>query len=178
MKRLFFILISTVVFLGACKKQPTVRTSGTDTIDNLRYQTISYHVYGFSFSQAKLIATNTTPAPDIIIDLVYKDGTPPSPALQTNNLLASFLKIGEYDTEDEAKEVFDNLKTITAIAISWSDMAEPVAPNQIWVYRSNDEKYTKIRIKEVKIDKLEEFVDYAECTFQWVHQPDGSLSFP
>jgi len=176
MKRLFIILISAIVFLSACNKEATVRTSGTDTIDNLRYQTISYHVYGFSFSQAKLVAT---PKHDIVIDLIHAVGVPLRPALQANNFHSSFFKAGEYDTEDEAKEVFDNLKTITAMAaIAWSDMADPVAPNQIWLYRSNDEKFTKIRIVEVKNEKKEQFFDYAECTFQWVHQPDGSLTFP
>jgi hypothetical protein len=178
MKRLFIILISAIVFLSACNKEATVRTSGTDTIDNLRYQTISYHVYGFSFSQAKLVAT---PKHDIVIDLIHAVGVPLRPALQANNLLPSFFKVDEFDTEDEAKKAFDDLKNITAMveqAGLWLNMANPVAPNQIWLYRSNDEKYTKIRIVEVKNEKREQFFDYAECTFQWVHQPDGTLTFP
>ena len=181
MKRLFIILISAAVFLGACKKEATVRTSGTDTIDNVKYHAISYHVYGFSFSQAKLVATNATPPPDIMVNFVYSDDAPPRPTLQTNNFHPSFYKLGEYDTEDEAKEAFDDFMKNSNIMVelpgSFEDIADPIAPNQIWLYMNNA-KYTKIRIVEVIIDKLEGLVDYVECTFEWVHQPDGRLSFP
>ena len=170
MKRLFIILTLAIVFMAACKKQFSVRTSGTDTIDNIKHLTT--FVYGFSFSQAKLVETGS----DIVLDL-KKESATLIPTLQANNRLPSFLKVGEYANEDEAKNAFDNLKTIPEPQ-QWLDMADPIAPNQVWIYRSNNEKYTKFRIVEVKIEKIELVVDYAECTFQWIHQPDGSVNFP
>ena len=177
MKRIFIILILSAAFLGACSKKSTVRTYGIDTIDNLRYNTIAYEVYGFSFSQAKLVGTNAS-SYDIIVDL-YNDiiDVQPRPALQANNLKPSFFKIADYGTEDEAKTAFDNLKTVPQPQ-QWLDIADYIAANQIWIYRSDNEKYTKIRIVEVKNEKMEKYVDYAECKFQWVHQPDGSVNFP
>ena len=173
MKRLLLTLISVIVLLPACKKEIKVRTSGIDKIDNTIYHNIAYHAYGFSFSQAKLVATNASPAPDIVLILNEGDKL----ILQTNNFLPSFLKIGEYTNEDEAKKAFDNLKTVPEPQ-QWLEWANPVVPNQVWVYRSGDEKYTKFRIVETKIEILEEVVPYGECTFQWVHQPDKSKSFP
>ena len=178
MKRLLLTLISIIVFLPACKKEIKVRTSGIDTIDNLIFQDITYYVYGFSFSQAKLVSTESNPGPDIVLFLSMDEiGTPLGLALQTNSFLPSFLKIGEYDNEDEAKKAFDNLKTVPEPQ-KWLEWANPVVPHQVWVYRSGDEKYTKLRIVETKIEILEEVVPYGECTFQWVHQPDKSKSFP
>ena len=173
MKRLFvIILLSIIVLLPACKKEIKVRTYGTDTIDNRVFQDITYYVYGFSFSQAKLVATNAYPAPDIVLILNEDDKL----ILQTNNFLPSFFKIGEYANEDEAKKTFDNLKTVPKPQ-QWLDMTEPIVSNQIWVYRSNNEKYTKFRIVETE-NKIEQGVSYYECKFQWVHQPDGSENFP
>ena len=175
MKQQSIILISAIVLLVACKKEITVRTYGTDTIDNIVYQNVTWFYYGFSFSQAKLVSTESTPGPDIVLYL-NKDDVSSRVTLQANNFLPSFFKIGEYANENEAKKAFDNLKTVPAPQ-QWHDMADPVAPNQVWVYRSNSEKYTKFRIVDLK-SKTQQGVTYDECTFQWVHQPDGSVNFP
>jgi hypothetical protein len=176
MKRLLIILISTVAILSACKKEIKVRTSGTDTIDNIVYKNVTWFYYGFSFSQAKLVATESNPGPDIVLFL-DKDDTSSWLTLQANNLLPSFFKIGEYASEDEAKTAFDNLKTVPAPQ-QWLDMANPIIPNQVWIYRSDKERYTKFKIVETKNEMKEQIVPYGECTFQWVHQPDGSVNFP
>ena len=163
------------MLLVACKKDAAVRTSGTDTIDNIIHPSISYYAYGFSFSQAKLVATNSTPPPDITFLLNSDD----IPTLQTNNFHPSFLKIRDFASESEAKAAFDYLKTVQD-SQQWLDIAShiaEIAPNQVWVYRSDKEKYTKIRIVEIN-EKEEQEVAYVECKFQWVHQPDGSVNFP
>ena len=174
MKRLFITLVSTIVLLGACKKEATVRTSGTDAINNIVHQDVTYFYYGFSFSQAKLVSTASTSRPDIVLYLDEND-TQSRLILQANNFLPSFFKVGEYANENEAKMAFDNLKTVPQPQ-QWLDMAVPITPNQVWVYRANNEKYTKFRIVKVE-NKTEQGVPYAECTFQWVHQPDGSVNF-
>ena len=61
--------------------------------------------------------------------------------------------------------------------------ADPVVSNQVWIYRSGKDNYTKFRIISDTIDKrnnpeLNQEVDFGEISFQWVHQPDGSLTFP
>jgi hypothetical protein len=174
MKRLLFILLAFMVLLSSCEEEVKVRTSGTDTIDNSTYQSTTYYVYGFSFSQGKLVSTLTNPGPDITI-YVNKINTPYSLTFQSNNLNPSFYKVGEYAGEDAAKTAFDNLKSVPSA--QWTDMADPVAPNQVWIYRSGEEKYTKIRIIST-VNETRQLIAYGECTFQWVYQPDGSLTFP
>ena len=174
MKRTFYILISLSIALAACNKDEDTRTSGTDTINNKTYQSTTYYVYGFSFSQAEQVPTTLNPGPDIIV-YVNQDNTVYRLTLQANNLYPSFYKVGDFANEAAAKAAFDNLKTVTVS--QWSDMADPINPNQVWIYRSGDEKYTKFRIIST-INEIRQNIPYGECTFQWLHQPDGTATFP
>ncbi|HUX96861.1 MAG TPA: hypothetical protein VMV47_14095 [Bacteroidales bacterium] len=173
MKRLSLILL-VFIALASCEKEVRVRTTGTDTIDNTTYTGSTYFVYGFSFSTGKLVSTENNPGPDITI-YVNKVNTPYTLTLQANNLEPSFYKVGDYADEEAAKTAFDNLKSVSSA--QWTDMADPIAPNQVWIYRSGDEKYTKLRIIST-INEIRQLIAYGECAFQWVHQPDGSLTFP
>jgi hypothetical protein len=174
MKRILLILLLVFSFLSGCTKDEPTRTSGIDTIDNIRYLSTTYYLYGFSFSQAKLISTNIAQGYDISVD-INPGNAPPSLILQTNNRNPSFYKVGDFANSDEAILAFNNLKTITVT--QWQDMADPVKANQVWVYRSGSENYTKIRIIST-VNETRNSMAYGECTFQWVYQPDGSVTFP
>jgi hypothetical protein len=175
MKRIqYYIVLAIVIALSGCTKAEKPRTSGTDTIDNTIHFSTTYYVYGFSFSGAKLVSTTTTPKPDIVL-YVNSDNQPNKLTFQANNLVPSFFKAGEFSDEEAAKIVFDNLKTFSAT--QWSDMADPVSVNQVWIYRSGSDTYAKIRIVSV-INEIRQTGPYGECTFQWVYQPDGSTTFP
>jgi hypothetical protein len=174
MKKLVFILIViNSIFSGCTKKEPT-RTSGTDTIDNITYFSTTYYNYGFSFSGAKLVSTSTNPEPDITIYVNIDNGNPRL-TLQSNNLKPSFYKIGDFVDAATAQSAFDNLKTV--VVTQWQDMADPINDNQVWIYRSGTADYTKFRIIST-VNETRQSIAYGECTFQWVYQPDGSLTFP
>lgn len=174
MKKIVFIILAVIAVSASCTKEEKTRTSGTDTIDNTTYQSTTYFVYGFSFSEAKLKSTLSNPGPDITV-YVNKDNTPFRLTLQSNNLKPSFYKAGEFTNENDAKTAFDNIKTVSVT--QWTDMADPLAANQVWIYKSGGDKYTKFRIVST-VNEMRQLIAYGECTFQWVHQPDGSLTFP
>jgi hypothetical protein len=174
MKRGLYILAAILIALSACTKDEPTRTSGIDKIDNITYQSSTYYVFGFSFSEAALVSTIVTPGPDIVI-YVNIDNVPARMTLQANNLKPSFYKVGDYADEAAAIAAFDNLKTVSVT--QWSEMADPVTANQVWIYRSGTEYYTKFRIVSV-VNETRQTIPYGECTFQWVYQPDGSSTFP
>jgi len=174
MKRTLFILLALFLFLAACTKTEPTPTSGINTIDNTTHFTTTYFNYGFSFSTAKLVSTNTNPRPDISL-YVNIDNQPSRLTLQSDNLRPSFYKMGDFADEEAAKTAFNDLKTISVS--QWVDMADPLNANQVWIYRSGSDTYTKIRIIST-INEIRQTVNYGECTFQWVYQPDGSLTFP
>jgi hypothetical protein len=174
MKRTKYIILAMFFAMSACTKTEPTRTSGIDKIDNITYQSSTYYVYGFSFSEAKLVSTNVTPGPDIVI-YVNVDNLPSRLTLQTNNLKPSFSKVGDFADEASAIAAFNNLKTVSVT--QWSDMADPLKANQVWIYRSGTEYYTKIRIIST-VNEIRQTIPYGECSFQWVYQPDGSATFP
>jgi len=169
---LFFILVSSLLVLSSCKKDETPQTSGTVTIDNITTLGQTYYVYGFLFSIAKKVSTLDNPPPDITID---SDGT--NLVLQANNLKNSFHKAGEYNDAASAATAYNNLKSATITEPEWEGLASPVKEHQIWIYRSGTNHYAKFRIVSTKTEPGQ-VKPYAECTFEWDYQPDGTLTFP
>lgn len=172
MKQLGYSLLFIIVILSGCKKDVRVRTTGTDTIDNVRHLTTTWFTYGFSFSTGKLISTETTPKPDITVDTLTT--ARPNVYLQ-GSINTFFAKIGDYPDENSAKAAFDGLKSVSVT--NWQDWANPILPNQVWVFKSGSDLYTKFRIITI-IQRRDQGIPVTEITFQWVHQPDGSLTFP
>lgn len=174
MKRAIYNLLVFLFAVSACTKVEKTSPSGIETIDNTTYQSTTYYVYGFSFSQAKLVSTIGPPGPDITV-FVNNDSPPARLTLQANNLNPSFFKVGDFADEDAAKTAFNNLKTVRVS--QWVDMADPINANQVWIYRSGSETYAKIRIIST-VNEIRQTLPFGECTFQWVYQKDGSLTFP
>jgi hypothetical protein len=174
MKRIIFILFITLVTFAGCTETPDTPTSGIATIDNTVYISTTYYSIGFSFSTAKTVSNIDDPGPDITV-YVNKDIVPYRLIFQADNLLPSFFKYGEFADEEAAILAFNNLTTFTAS--NWTDMADPLRPNQIWIYRSGTERYSKIRIVST-VNEMRQNIAYGECKFEWVYQPDGSTTFP
>jgi hypothetical protein len=61
--------------------------------------------------------------------------------------------------------------------LSFIDLAAPLRKNQVWVVRTRDFKYAKIRIIEIVLNTTVN-PDFASCRLEWVWQPDGSATFP
>jgi hypothetical protein len=160
------------VLLVSCSKDNSAPISGIVTIDNTRTLGQTYYVYGFLFSEAKKVSTLETPKPDITVD---SDGT--NALFMTDNLKNSFYLQGEYQDEATAESAFAGLTSAVVPEPSWEGLALPLKANQIWIYRSGAETYAKLRIISL-IAELRNGKDYAECTFEWEYQPDGTLTFP
>jgi hypothetical protein len=169
---LYVILLLSVFLPGSCKKDENTGNSGIATIDNTRSLGQTYYVYGFLFSAAKKVSTLDSPPPDITID---SDGT--NLLLQADNLKDSFYKAGEYNDKASAVTAFNNLTTATISQSEWQGLASPLKENQVWIYRSGTDHYAKFRIISL-IAEIRSGNNYAECTFEWEYQPDGSLTFP
>lgn len=170
-KTLFAILILILLVPASCKKDNTPATSGTVTIDNTRSQGQTYTVYGFLFSQAKKVSKPGNPPPDITID---SDGT--NLVLMADNFKNSFFKFGQYNDAASAATAFDNLTSATIQESQWEGLASPVLPDAIWIYRSGTTHYAKILITSI-VSEVRSGHPYAECSFKWKYQPDGSLTF-
>ncbi len=173
MRKAVLILLPVLFFMHSCTKDDVIPTSGTVKIDNIISYNATiqdYYVYGFLFSKAELVSTHDNPPPDITVD---SDGT--NLFFQARNYKNSFYKAGEFADAAAAEQAFVNLTE--PVVSNWTEWANPVKPNQVWIYRSGSEHYAKLRIISI-VSEVRENRDYAECTFEWVYQPDGSLTFP
>jgi len=174
MRNCVFIVLIFALFLSFCKKKNDPDISGTITINNdltLDPKLQTYVNYGFLFSQGKLVSNVGTPKPDITID---NDGTLDNLILQAK-INSRFSKYGEYANAALAEQAFNNLNSVNIQ--QWEDWAFAIKPNQVWVFGTSDDHYAKIRITST-ISETRGTRYYAECTFEWVYQPDGSLTFP
>ena len=172
MKRSLVIILLLALLPAGCRKGNDTKTSGTVTIDNRLYGTMDYYALGFSFSKDSKISTHGNPGPDITID---NDGTLGDVRLLDNNFLDSFYKAGEFSDATSASQAFDMLMIpVVKQYVVWADS---IKPNQIWIFKTGDDHYAKLRIISTD-SKVIENRNYAECTFEWVYQPDGSFTFP
>ena len=168
-------MISALIFLPSCTKPVKIPTSGTVTINNILKmdpKTQAYYSNGFLFSTGSIVSSLSVPGPDVNI---INDGTTGDLILATNNFQNSFYKAGTYASAAVAKTVFDTLSA--PVVNQWAVWADSLKAGQVWIYKSGDEHYSKIRIVST-ISEMRSGTAYSECTFDWVYQPDGSLTFP
>jgi hypothetical protein len=84
---------------------------------------------------------------------------------------------GQYIDGATASQAFKNLSSFTVS--EWAQLADTVKANQIWLFKTSEEKYAKLLIINTFSEKRANMpFPFAECTFEWVYQPDGSLTFP
>ncbi len=179
MKGWFIPAMAVMMLLAGCGKDEQ-KTSGTITLTNELFGTTVYYSMGLSFGQAGVISSLTVPGPDIFLEAgSLAEGSPVEPFLSANTLEPSYAFMGEYTTESEAVNAFDALTDASSLSsvFSFIDLATPLRKNQVWVVRTRDSKFAKIRIIEVTLDTGAN-PDFASCRLEWVWQPDGTATFP
>jgi hypothetical protein len=176
MRRILVLILLFFIFLPGCKKDEKSELSGTFTIENTLHGAGPYYAMGFSFSLAGEVSTLDDPGPDItLIADVDIDGSIRRLLLQTENFKNSFFRYGQYTDAASAGTAFKNLTSASVSA--WEEWADTVEPNQIWIFRTSAETYAKFRIISI-VAEQRSGTAYASCTFEWVYQPDGTLTFP
>lgn len=153
------------------------KNSGTITLTSELYEADSYYyALGLSFDEAGAVPTLPDQyRADITVQAgPVTSGGPVVPFMSANTLNPPFALVGEYASEGEARNAFDGLKSIGTV--SWIDLAAPLKANQVWVVRTRDNKYARLRIISVSITTTPALL--ATCRFEWGYQPDGTATFP
>lgn len=172
----YILSVVIPILLTSCNKNE-IKTSGTITIDNELLGTGPYYGYGFHVPTGEKVSNLNSPL-DVITVLTNPVIANEEPTIffTVNNYSNSFSKYGQYPGESAASDAFKNLKSFNAP--QWKELADSIKPNQIWLFRCSDEKYAKLRIISTFTEKRTGMpFPFAECTFEWVYQPDGTLTF-
>ena len=170
--------LALLLLLAGCEKKDQQKVSGMITLTNELFSADSYYyALGLSFDEAKAVPT----LPDQYRADISLMAGPVSTAgpvvaiLTVNTLKPSFALMGAYGSAGEAKSAFNGLQTVGSV--SYVDLAAPLEANQIWIVRTRDFKFAKIRIIEVVIN-ADANPAFASCKLEWVWQPDGTAIFP
>jgi hypothetical protein len=136
-----------------------------------------YYAIGFSFPADKKISTLNHPHDVITINAsASSDGnTIEKIYLDAQNFNNSFFRFGEYTGAAAAKQAFDSLTNIGNV--EWKASGDSIKANQIWIFKTEALSFAKFRIIST-VAEMRQNIPYAECTFEWVYQPDGSSTFP
>jgi hypothetical protein len=154
------------------------KTSGTVTLSSELYDSGSYYyAMGLSFDEAGEVPTLPDQyRADITLQAgPVTTGGPVVAYLTANTLDPPFALVGNHVTAAEAVSTFKALKEVGYY--TWIDLAAPLAANQVWVVKTRDAKYAKLRIISVTLNTSVSPA-VAECSLEWVWQPDGSATFP
>ncbi|MDF1560014.1 MAG: hypothetical protein P1P83_07385 [Bacteroidales bacterium] len=180
--RLWLIpVLALALMAGGCNRDDQ-QFSGTITLTNELYDGDPYYyALGLSFDEAKAVPT----LPDQYrADITLMAGTIPGgttvePFLSANTLEPAFALKGEYATESDAVTAFRALKDVSSLLweFSFLDLAAPLKKNQVWVVRTRDHTYAKLRIIDVVLNTTVN-PPLASCKLEWVWQPDGTATFP
>jgi hypothetical protein len=175
-------VLTLALLAGGCKRD-NQQLSGTVTLTNELFGGDPYYYgLGLSFDEAKAVPTlpDQERADIVLMAGTIPGGTSVEPFLSANTLEPAFALKGEYATESEAVTAFRALKDLSGMlggTFSFLDLAAPLKKNQVWVVRTRDHTYAKIRIIDVVLDTAPN-PDFASCRLEWVWQPDGSATFP
>ena len=163
-----------ILYFTGCSRDEEIPDYGTSTIDNTLFGTTLFYAIGFSFELGKTVPSNEIPEPDIT---VHANATPTSLSayLDTPNLIGSYALLSENINEAEAKTFFDSF--LEAGSYSWSLAATDVRENQVWLFKTREGNFVKIRVIDLLIEETSSH-PFAEITFEWRIQRDGSLIFP
>jgi hypothetical protein len=178
MKQIYFIVAILTLFVWGCRKEDKPQLSGIVTIDNKLYGSVTYYALGFTFATGEKTSTLNVPPADITIDafkVTINDQDSVVLYFYANNYLPSFFCYGKYADASAASLAFNNLTTFTLP--QFVDMGDDVNANQIWLYRTSNNKFAKIRIIST-VRASGTIKPDAECTFEWAYQPSGTLTFP
>ena len=179
MNRILSISVLLLFAFSGCEKEENPDTSGEATLTSDRFlEGSTYSIYGFSFEQGEVIKYNPAGEgiiPDFFIMPVTGTGGQPTGALlDSPNQNKSFSLTAEFSDSSLALQYFSDYKNI--IDSNYVSLANPLEKNQVWTFRTAANKFGKILIKDVKAF-VKDTENYAETTFLWEFQPDGTPEF-
>jgi len=175
---LIFSALLLFTFSG-CEKEENSDTSSEATLTSDRFlEGSTYSTYGFSFEQGKVIKYNLAVEgiiPDFFIEPIPgTSGQVTGAWLASLNQDESFSLTAEFSDSLLALQYFSEYKNI--IDSNYVSLASPLEKNQVWTFRTTANKFGKILIKDVKAF-IKDTKNYAETTFLWEFQPNGTSKF-
>lgn len=175
----FIILLIAQISLFSCKKDKTVPVRGDEVLtSNITESGQTYYISGFSFataSQVKYTLGGTENADIILNEIIDQYGVPYEVYMSSPSNYEAFKLYGTYQTAQEAESAFTAYQKV--VATSFGDKTGNLEPNTIYTYKSKDNKYAKILVKNIQLIQTSGVRPFFSIAIKWAFQPDGTTSF-
>jgi hypothetical protein len=178
MRKVLVLLAFTGALCVSCEKnkEEEVRYSGEIVLSSERLQSATgWDFYGFSFETGKISIYTITSSifPDLAVeDVELQDSV--NIDLRSSNDLDAFYKNNTFPTAAEAESYFKGYQEVTAT--DFVPIAYNIKANQIWTVQTLSKRFAKIWIKNITVETGGQS-EYANVTFEYSYQPDGSKTF-
>lgn len=180
-RRVWLSLVLLILMSGCGEENESTPTTGEVTITSeLILEGDTYTFNGFSFGLGKVVYCNPQSCknpPDLIVipDNSAEEIIAYLEVLNNVQEKPLLALAGEFPDWSSSVDFFDNYKQI-ADSLTYTYWAKPALENQVWIVKTLSGQYGKIAIKEV-LTYLNGTKPYAETTFRWAYQPNGSTLF-
>jgi hypothetical protein len=152
------------------------------------FGTDSYYLFGYHYEDGEYyrfsaLSVQGDPIPDIINEgtRVLRDGEvavlPLFRSPKTGEKVGLAL-INEFQTLEEARNYYDDYKTVG------NDLQYEILSNtvvdlyQVWIQRTGDGNYAKLLVKDILFETSDSGSKYSVVVMDYTYQPNGSSTFP
>lgn len=181
MKRILLFLIP-LFFIGGCDKNNETLLSGEIQLSSQLFGSETYFLYGYNYSLSDYIKYSFpfqgSSIPDLI-NLPFKntDGTLSAPGFNAPTGVNGFNLLGEFASQGDAKEFYDNYKDAASIN-TFSVDSDTVRTNQVWLQKTKQAHYVKMLVKKIDYYTDGFGADYVVVSMDFKYQNNGSAIFP
>ncbi|HKK62835.1 MAG TPA: hypothetical protein VJ951_09750 [Bacteroidales bacterium] len=171
---LFFILI--FICLQSCENED-FSISGQVLLSS-EYDFKNYTIEGFIFESQEFVPYSSTSdiVPDILVDQIrLVDGSLKAGFTSPGNN-NGFALVNSFDSFENSMDFYNDY-TEADSAMSFSPSTDTLKLYQVWLFKSTDDHYAKIHVKEINtVQELEG--QYLNVLLDYYYQQDGTPAFP
>lgn len=157
--------------------------TGKMELSSQLFGTDTYYLFGYHYEDGEYyrFPYQGDPVPDIINEgmRILQGGelaVLPQFNSPTTGERIGFALIGEYQTLEEARGVYDDYGTV-GNDLQFETLSDTVEMFQVWVQRTKDGNYVKMLVKDILYDQGESGNKYSEVVMEYTYQPNGSSTF-
>lgn len=173
-RHLFFLLI--LMGLQSCENEDSA-ISGQVLLSS-EYDFNNYTIEGFIFESQKFVSYSSTSdiVPDILVDQIrLVDGSLKAGFTSPGNN-NGFALVNSFDSFENSMD-FYNEYTEADSTMSFTPSTDTLKLYQVWLFKSTDDHYAKIHVKEINSVKDFEGL-YLNVLIDYYYQQDGTPVFP
>ena len=177
-----YIIILLLLGSGCKKEDEGPKTSGTFILSTEIFSSESaYFVYAYAFSKGDKVKYGGEFTNNFDILLIDQYDNPPVNVIGAKmsahpSIDNAYGLIGSHNSREDALSAFENYNEAGNIPLT--NLTGVLNLYDLWLVKTMDNKYAKVMVEEITINKDDPEQQHVTVKFRYVYQPDGSTMFP